>query len=986
MAPFFARNRNQFNLGGEFLECQHGAYWGVCAHFTMADEPALVSLPIGTGRTALMMALSFGYEAKRVLVVTPLRLLRDQIADEFKTLRPLKNIGAVDNSIEVPKVFSNKRRLTTIDDWNKLREYDVVVATPRTVSPYEKDVCNPPVDLFDLIFLDEAHHAPAPTWAAILEAFKKTKCILLTSTPYRRDKRTVNAHLVYWYPITRAIDKDIYRPVIYHPVACNGTDSCDQVLCQKAVELLNSQKGNVKPKLLIQTNRLKFVDGLIDLYKAQGLTVEAVTSAKSWKANRATLAALKKGDLDGVVCAGMMGEGLCLPELKIAVLHSAPRSLPFTLQVVGRVPPPLKDAVPPVLKDAVPPPLKDAVPPVLKDAVTRGHLLSATDGVNSVMNYLYVSDPGWGEFIPDLAELVIGAPSTRVRFESLYAVIESVAEKRDINPEHLKPYFSVHIYRVFPGEINLNAIINQEDWPESVNIYFYKSGLYDNTLMVITGTQEEPSWAKGTGIENLRFDLHIFYYNSEKNLFFQATTSEKIARRIRLAIMSTGASLISPSEVLQLLHLGGQYFTVGLRNVVGFGPAQPSYMTLAGMEVQAAVRPSYGRTFALGHALRRLSEDEVRGVSILKGGVWAVKRDNVDEFRKWCDNLAEELRQPPQRDPLQLAFSHNIEKLEDQPLAVQLDRSLLRADWQIETDEAVPVKGDMIPSMEITKFDKDNGRLTCEFCFNSEKPGIKLLYSPTADKVWQKLDDRDLKVKLEFSPQHEFEGDLQYYLEEYPPMLIMPESGVIINQQRWEPLHMPGPLPEECFSSRKWSGCDRTCEDGIPAGDQKNIHDWLEETLKGGISDKAIIIKDHGTGEIADFVVIEPEEKRISFYHCKAMKSAAPAANVTDAYEVLGQACRNSQWILLPALMEELYNRVETRSYSRVIPKDRIAALEEAADSFHCNEWSYQVVVVQPGFHCEKIKQDTTSKIHSLFVSTYELLTACHADFAVWGS
>lgn len=959
MPSFFKQYKNHFDLWGGpkgLLECQLGAYWAVWAHFTRTDKPAIVSLPIGTGRAALMMALSFGFEAERVLVVTPVRLLRNEIAEEFKTLNVLRRVGALSGSIPDPAVFPNESKLSTPNDWNRLKDYDVVIATPKTTSPREKNVCNPPLNLFDLIFLDEAHHAPAPTWAAILEAFKGTKCVLLTSTPYRRDKRTVNAPLIYHYPISRALKKGIYHRVTYHPVRCGGTGDCDPTLCSRAKEVWKDEGKS--SKLLIHTNRIKHVSDLVKLYGSSGLKVDAVTSAKSWKANQATIKALRNGNLDGIVCAGMMGEGLALPEMKIAVLHSAPRSLPFTLQVVGRV------------------------PQFLGEPVGDSHLLADPEEVSSEMHKLHVSEHGWRDIIPELAEIVEGAPSESVVVESEFGTTEPIIEEKNINPVHLKPYFSVRIYRVVPGEIDLNAQIYQEKWPENVNIYFWKSGFLDNTLMLITGTREEPAWAKGTGIENLRYDLHIFYYNKEKHLLFEATTSEKIARRVHLAIVGDKASLLSPIEVSRLLHLGGDYFTVGMRNVVGFAPALPTYMTFAGIEVQAAIRPTHGRTFALGHALRRLSEDEVRGVSVLRGGVWAIKRDNVNEFRKWCDRLADELRQPLKYGPLRLAFSRDIEKLEEQPLAVHLDPLLLRTELHIKTVERISVEGDIVPYMEIEGYRRETGELECEFCFNSEKPGIKLLYSLAAGRVWQRLDPRDLYIEL----GDEFEGNLQYYLEKFPPILVMPEGGVIINRQRWEPMQTPGPLPAECFNSQDWTSCDITCEDKGEKEGFVNIQDWLEDKLKGEISEKGFIIKDHGKGEIADFVLIEPKEKKIAFYHCKAMKSAAPGANVADAYDVLGQACRNGQWILLPALMEELCHRLEKRKNSYIIPKDRNENLKEVADSFRCNEWHYQVVVVQPGFDCKTIAEDVTTKVHSLLVSTYELLTACHADFAVWGS
>ena len=75
--------------------CQLGAHWAVWSHFTTSDQPALVSLPTGSGKTALMMALAFGLKAKRILIITPAQVLRDQTKDEFAKLQVLKRTGVL---------------------------------------------------------------------------------------------------------------------------------------------------------------------------------------------------------------------------------------------------------------------------------------------------------------------------------------------------------------------------------------------------------------------------------------------------------------------------------------------------------------------------------------------------------------------------------------------------------------------------------------------------------------------------------------------------------------------------------------------------------------------------------------------------------------------------------------------------------------------------------------------------------------------------
>lgn len=52
-------------------------------------------MPTGSGKTAVLIISAFLLRAKRVLVVTPSRLVREQIATKFRNLTLLKNIGVI---------------------------------------------------------------------------------------------------------------------------------------------------------------------------------------------------------------------------------------------------------------------------------------------------------------------------------------------------------------------------------------------------------------------------------------------------------------------------------------------------------------------------------------------------------------------------------------------------------------------------------------------------------------------------------------------------------------------------------------------------------------------------------------------------------------------------------------------------------------------------------------------------------------------------
>lgn len=120
-----------------FRPGQLGALHAVVSHFSVFDEPAIVSLPTGYGKTAVIMALPFVLRARRLLVVEPSDVLRRQTAAHFDVLATLRKLNVLADETPNPAVKGQKGRPTTPDEWNQLREYDVVVSTPGSTSPVQ---------------------------------------------------------------------------------------------------------------------------------------------------------------------------------------------------------------------------------------------------------------------------------------------------------------------------------------------------------------------------------------------------------------------------------------------------------------------------------------------------------------------------------------------------------------------------------------------------------------------------------------------------------------------------------------------------------------------------------------------------------------------------------------------------------------------------------------------------------------------------------
>lgn len=76
-------------------------------------------------------------------------------------------------------------------------------------------------DLFDLVIIDEAHHAMAPTWRKTAEHFKSKLRLGLSATPERLDGApldTLFEEITFNYTLKEAIDNDYLSKPKYQAI------------------------------------------------------------------------------------------------------------------------------------------------------------------------------------------------------------------------------------------------------------------------------------------------------------------------------------------------------------------------------------------------------------------------------------------------------------------------------------------------------------------------------------------------------------------------------------------------------------------------------------------------------------------------------------------------------------------------------------------------------------------------------------------------
>jgi len=122
---------------------------------------------------------------------------------------------------------------------------------------------------------------------------------------------------------------------------------------------------------------------------------------------------VKNGELDGLVCVGIASEGLDIPNLKVAVLHATPRSIPYTIQFLGRI----------------------SRTPLDQEGPAK--LIANTDAVRGEVRRLYKSDSSWSILIPQIVD-------EQMQLARYYR--SSQAKEEDFQMPELNVYFSALVY------------------------------------------------------------------------------------------------------------------------------------------------------------------------------------------------------------------------------------------------------------------------------------------------------------------------------------------------------------------------------------------------------------------------------------------------------------------------------------------------------------------------------------------------------------
>lgn len=920
---------------------QFGAVHAIAAHFTTSNRPGIISMPTGSGKTEVMILAPFVLGVERVLVISSGRLICDQLEEKFRSLSILPDIDVLDVAEnERPEVIQVPKRRQDERDWMELVGHDVAIGTPHRTAPAYPSIEEPPEDLFDLVLVDEGHHAPAKTWQSVIDSFPQAKKLLFTATPFRRDGKRLPGEIVYHYPLRQAIDDEIFSELDFIEVERQDGAELDVTLAKKAEQILIEDRSReLNHYIVARASKRSKCDKLFEIYETNTeLSMRVLHSRHSQTYARRTIELLENGELDGLICADMLGEGFDFPNLKIAVLHDPYRSLAPTLQFIGRF------------------------ARVNAAHIGSAKFVAARQRVSGPVDQLFERDAAWTKLIPGLVDRAVDQEESRDNVAQDVNVEQtsgSIIE--ELSVYGLSPYFHVKCFRLADASEPERAF-EFRDWDLA-----QESAAGDRNLRILLLEQTfRPRWTRQSTIQNRVFALVILYVPAESEILFvcssekQATIYTDIQRAYAQNDNESQPTALSGHDVKKVYHLleNIDFFNVGMRAYASRGTDE-SYRILTGRKADESVSRSDALRFHGGHLFGKgETEDGSATVGTSPSGkIWSSNRGGIAELMVWCDGLAAAIATAQE-----VETQTNLDVLCD-PVPV--------SEFPTSSEEVINIEWppwifEQAPDVKVDLDDGTGPRTICALDFNIRAQSFRES-DTTGELVFQSeqleftcamsLDGSELlqvmggvRVEIEKDGEENW-ADFAAVFSDDPFLIQFIEFSQLRGREFVEYPSGDIEFPSSLMEEWDWSDVDITLEEPSDSEDGRiSIHEFFQERLCQDCD--GCVIYDQGAGEIADLLTIVQDENtvKVSLYHCKASQGSAAGARVADFDVVCAQTLRSLKYLRTSTrFFERLEHRLGLQQNEEKLVQEGDVDLARLMTTYAQYEFEREIVIVQPG-------------------------------------
>ncbi|MGB2409205.1 MAG: DEAD/DEAH box helicase [Paracoccaceae bacterium] len=301
----------------------------------------IVVAPTGAGKTIMLSALvgKRHRAGKKVLVMQHRDELVDQNKSKFEKINPYLTTSIVNG---------------TVKHWDG----DAVFSMVQTISR-EKNMAKRPA--FDMVVIDESHHAAADTYVRVIKAVKEdnpnVEIVGFTATPNRGDGkglRKVFNNCSHQIEITTLIREGFLVPPKTYVVDCGVRDQLNNVKrkgnefdMDEVESIMNRRVINNKVveewfkyasdrKTVVFCSTIKHAEDLTNTFLDCDVNAELVTGETPKPERAQILHDLAHGDVQVVVNVAVLTEGFDAPPVSCVVLTRPCSQKGTMVQMIGR--------------------------------------------------------------------------------------------------------------------------------------------------------------------------------------------------------------------------------------------------------------------------------------------------------------------------------------------------------------------------------------------------------------------------------------------------------------------------------------------------------------------------------------------------------------------------------------------------------------------------------------------------------------------------
>ncbi|WP_449329296.1 DEAD/DEAH box helicase [Selenomonas noxia] len=943
----FSFPEEEHHQGKGFRKPQRGALYAIKAHWTVSKDVATIVMPTGTGKTEVMIATVVSERIKKVCIIVPSKMLQKQTIKRFSTLGKLFDIGAIDNSFKEPIIGCLNASPDNLSDLTALiNDSNIIVTTAALLN--SKKFQAPFLELLarecDTLIIDEAHHLPAKSWQRIKKQFEATRCLQFTATPFRNDGKKIDGDIIYNFPLALAQKQGYFKPINFRPIYEFDDSQKDLSIAKAAVKLLKTDiKKGYPHVLLVRTDKQKRAQYLFEkIYLKHFKKYEPVLIISNNTAadNKKALDSVRAGKSKIIVCVDMFSEGIDIPQLKICAIHDKYKSLPITIQFIGRF---------------------ARTHSSLGEASIVANIVD--DDIKEALEELYAQDADWNQLLKNASD---EKTEEEMRLQKLARGFIGT----DMIPiKQITPKISMFMYRV------KESTWDWKNWHSAFkkDTAYHMVNEQENILVIVERRSVQVDWTDYKDINGDDWNLYILYWDEKNQVFFIHATDKGVADRLAKSVFENPIRVIG-EEVFRCLHGINRLMlsSVGLKTTISHRHIR--YRMFAGADVaegiSRAVKGSSIKSNLFGTGYRNGDKISI-GVSY-KGTIWARWIESIDFWKNWCDTQAQKILDSSIDTKTILEGALVPEAIDALP-----EIAAYRIDFPSELEQ--DLEGTVCMGTDLRK-----SHLISISIHLIESNSLKeILFSVTSD-IFNEIFSLSLSEN-NYSITHK-EGDqltlyrsrgrevsLVEFFNDNPPMIYFVdgsslEGNLLVKLQDRPTLN----FQNANITVWDWIGINIKKESQGRDKDPESIQHRVIATLKASAK-YCLVFDDDGSGEIADVIAIQEDKtgKRLIFelYHCKYSTESTPGARVKDLYEVCGQAEKSIKWVknshaLLTHLRKRNSIRIQKNMSSRYEQGDnKLTYTLKNKLKIYSSE--YHIYIVQPGVSQNNI----TSEMHQVLCS-----------------